>query len=92
MKVGDKVYHLKPTYGGNRFFAPSGEKYEGTVVYIHPQRRFFSVEFKFKYYSFRQSFYFPARAAGDYDRRDKQNESNQHNKSQRRSGKNHHRR
>lgn len=70
MKVGDKVYHLKPTFGGKNIYIPSGRKrFEGTVVYIHPERRFFSVEFKFDYGSFRQSFYFPARAAGDYDKK-----------------------
>lgn len=69
MIVGDKIGHLCPTFGGisNGLLTP--KQCDGVVVYIHPQRRFFIVEFKFEYGSFRQSFYFPARAAGDYSRR-----------------------
>lgn len=33
----------------------------GKVVYIHPQRRFYVVEFPFEKGSFRESFYFPNR-------------------------------
>jgi len=69
MIVGDKIGHLRPSFGESAG-VKNPRKYEGVVVYIHPERRFFTVEFKFEYGSFRQSFYFPARAAEDYCRRD----------------------
>lgn len=61
MKVGDKIGHLKPTYGeGPRQDLPA---YPGRIVYIHPQRRFYTVEFELpKNYHFRESFYFPNRS------------------------------
>jgi len=38
-----------------------GRTYSGRVVYIHPRRQFFVVEFQFGRGAFRESFYFPER-------------------------------
>lgn len=46
LKVGDRV-HRQVEYGmdGGRDLPPE----EGTVVYAHPEGRFYTVEFKFPY-------------------------------------------
>jgi len=64
MMVGDKLPGMVPSYGATcTGFASDGEGYTATVVYIHPQRRFYSVEFVFaRGRRFRESFYFPDRA------------------------------
>lgn len=65
MQVGDTV-HLHTTQ------AKPGEVHPGKVVYIHPQRRYYTVEFSFErmdgvVLSYRESFYFPDRAgASEY--------------------------
>ena len=66
MMVGDKLSGMVPSYGATcTGFASDGEGYTATVVYIHPQRRFYSVEFVFaRGRRFRESFYFPDRAGG----------------------------
>lgn len=62
MKLGDKI--TKPVYwleiepagrrgGGNM---RRHETATGTVVYIHPRGRFYTLEFKFPRGSFRESF------------------------------------
>lgn len=63
MKIGDKV--RQEIFVG----APSGNglplrmqiKRTGTVVYIHPKERFYTVRFDFPLGSFRESYYFPER-------------------------------
>lgn len=66
MMVGDKLPGMVPSYGSTcTGFASDGEGYTATVVYIHPQRRFYSVEFVFaRGRRFCESFYFPDRAGG----------------------------
>ena len=65
MQIGDTV-HLHTTQ------AKPGEVHPGKVVYIHPQRRYYTVEFSFErmdgvVLSYRESFYFPDRAgASEY--------------------------
>lgn len=65
MQVGDTV-HLHTTQ------AKPGEVHPGKVVYIHPQRRYYTVEFSFErmdgvVLSYRESFYFTDRAgASEY--------------------------
>ena len=65
MQIGD-IVHLHPSQ------ASPGVYHAGTVVYIHPKRRFYTAEFSFtrmdgKILSYRESFYFPERAgAPDY--------------------------
>lgn len=61
MKVGDKIGHLKPSFGEViRIDAPA---YPARVVYIHPQRHFYIVEFEMpKNNHFRESFYFKNRS------------------------------
>lgn len=62
MKVGDKIGHMRPTYGAKYDNGDDRRTYPGTVVYIHPQRRFFSVEFEMpRGRKCRESFYFPNR-------------------------------
>lgn len=70
MLVGDKITYLRPYFGVVVTGFREPERYTGTVVYIHPERRFFTVEFKFANGKFRQSYFFPAKAAGDYSRKD----------------------
>lgn len=75
MIVGDKLPGMVPSYGATcTGFASDGEGYTATVVYIHPQRRFYSVEFVFaRGRRFRESFYFPDRAGDDtLPRKDRQ--------------------
>lgn len=38
-----------------------GKTMTGRVVYIHPQRRFYTVEFEMGRHKFREDFYFPSR-------------------------------
>lgn len=66
MMVGDKLPGMVPSYGATcTGFASDDEGYTATVVYIHPQRRFYTVEFTFgRGRRFRESFYFPDRAGG----------------------------
>ena len=65
MQIGDVVY-LHPSQ------SKPGEVHPGTVVYIHPLRRFYVAEFSFERMPgmvrrYRESFYFPDRAgASDY--------------------------
>ena len=65
MQIGDVVY-LHPSQ------SKPGEVHPGTVVYIHPLRRFYVAEFSFErmdgaVLSYRETFYFPDRAgASDY--------------------------
>ena len=66
MLIGDTVY-LHPSQ------SPPGAGHPGTVVYIHPERRYYVVEFRFPYIpgvvrAFRESFFFPERAGeADYN-------------------------
>lgn len=64
MQIGDTMF-LHPSQ------STGGKVYPCTVVYIHPKRRFFTVEFSFERndgvkQSFRESFFFSDRA-GDPD-------------------------
>ena len=61
MKVGDKIGHLKPSFGEViRIDAPA---YPGRIVYIHPQRRFYTIEFEMpKGERCRESYYFKNRS------------------------------
>lgn len=65
MQIGDTV-HLHTTQ------SKPGEVNPGKVVYIHPLRRYYTVEFSFErmdgvVLSYRESFYFPDRAgASEY--------------------------
>ena len=62
MKLGDKI--TKPVRWleieqHGRFGGGNMKKHEvatGTVVYIHPKRRFYTLEFKFPHGFFRESF------------------------------------
>lgn len=58
MQIGDKV-RLHPVV------SPPGVKHTGVVVYIHPQRLFYTAEFTFERFgdiaSYRESFPFPER-------------------------------
>lgn len=59
MKVGDRINTLEPCYGEvqkKHIFYPA------TVIYIHPERRFYTVEFNMgRGNRCRQSFFFPRR-------------------------------
>ena len=65
IQIGDTV-HLHTTQ------SKPGEVHPGKVVYIHPLRRYYTVEFSFErmdgvVLSYRESFYFPDRAgASEY--------------------------
>ena len=37
----------------------------GTVVYIHPDRRFYVLEFEFERFTCREAYYFPGRGGPD---------------------------
>lgn len=66
MMVGDKLPGMVPSYGATcTGFVSDGQAFTATVVYIHPQRRFYTVEFAFaRGRRFRESFYFQDRAGG----------------------------
>lgn len=55
MEAGDKV--TEELFFGDEH----GRTYTGTVVWIHPEGRFYVVEFAFGLRKFRESFYFPER-------------------------------
>lgn len=65
IQIGD-VLHLHPSQSAPGVYHP------GTIVYIHPQQRFFTAEFSFTrtdgvVMRYRESFFFPERAgAPDY--------------------------
>ncbi len=52
MRVGDKVRQHRPSYGTEY----PGEPMTATCVYIHPQRRFYVLEFDFNGKKFRESY------------------------------------
>lgn len=64
MMVGDKLPGMVPSYGATcTGFVSDGQAFTGTVVYIHPQRRFYTVEFDMpRGRKCRESYYFPDRA------------------------------
>ena len=55
MQIGDKV--------SERIVA-LGVMQQGEIVYIEPERRFYVVEFRFLFGSFRESYPFPIPASG----------------------------
>lgn len=55
MKTGDRKTETL------HFGDCDGRTFTGTVVWIHPQRRFYVVEFRFGGRTFREAFYFPGR-------------------------------
>jgi len=67
MKLGDTVREQI------NVFAPSGisipkqpvKKTAGTVVYIHPQGRFYTLRFDFPLGAIHESYYFPERTGDD---------------------------
>ncbi|MPM33333.1 hypothetical protein SDC9_79906 [bioreactor metagenome] len=69
MRIGDKVTK-RPAIFQNEIKDP-GRKGQGprvlsgTVVYIHPERRFYEVEFTCEDRSFRETFYFYPRNVDD---------------------------
>lgn len=63
MKVGDRINTLEPTYGET---PRKHIHYPATVVYIHPLRRYYTVEFDMGGGNkIRESFYFPRRLGPD---------------------------
>ena len=66
MMVGDKLPGVVPSYGSTcSGFVSDGQAFTATVVYIHPQRRFYTVEFDMpRGRKCRESYYFPDRAGG----------------------------
>lgn len=64
MMVGDKLPGMVPSYGATcTGFVSDGQAFTATVVYIHPQRRFYTVEFDMpRGRKCRESYYFPDRA------------------------------
>lgn len=61
---GDRVT-VTPLTGHRSIFELSNKPYPGTVVYVHPQGIFYTVEFKLHGRSFRERFYTKGRT---YDR------------------------
>lgn len=59
MNIGD-ILTLKPTIDASSGFALP-DVLPCTVIYIHPLRRFFVVEFRVGGYAWRETFYFEAR-------------------------------
>lgn len=69
IKIGDKLPGMVPSYGSTcSGFVSDGQAFTATVVYIHPKRRFYTVEFDLpRGRKCRESYYFPDRAgASDY--------------------------
>lgn len=54
--IGDKVI-VTPLTGHRSIFELSNKPYPGTVVYVHPKGRFYTVIFAFGGRSFRESFF-----------------------------------
>lgn len=50
MLVGDEIISKRPSYGGVTPKDDDDKEYKGTVIYIHPQRRFFTVEWQFPHF------------------------------------------
>lgn len=75
IKIGDKLPGMVPSYGSTcSCFVSDGQAFTATVVYIHPQRRFYTVEFDLpRGRKCRESYYFPDRAGDDtLPRKDRQ--------------------
>ena len=75
IKIGDKLPGMVPSYGSTcSGFVSDGQAFTATVVYIHPQRRFYTVEFDMpRGRKCRESYYFPDRAGDDtLPRKDRQ--------------------
>lgn len=93
MQIGD-IVRRHPSQ------SPPGVYYDGKVVFIHPKRKFFTLEFSFvqmggKLASYRESFYFPNRAGApgytgaiDYaERKRKERHAYQQKQKQKQKGK-----
>ena len=46
MQIGDVVNKKAPSFGGDTHRPGQTETMPGKVVYIHPQRRFYTLEFE----------------------------------------------
>lgn len=57
-RVGDEVLAIPMTFGKATEKNQQPQPLSGTVVYIHPQRRFYVVEFEFRPYRIREAFRF----------------------------------
>ena len=64
MEVGDKTSEWVH-FGDTR-----PERRTGTVTYIHPKRRFYTVEFETEVGRFSESYFFPAHGRIEQDNRD----------------------
>lgn len=66
MKLGDKLIRRPHPQVYEHMERP--QDLPCTVVYIHPQRRFYTVEFRFSVtgYAFRESYFFPDRLGDMY--------------------------
>ena len=88
MTVGQKLIRTPCLF--NTFGHRDGVPQECTVVYVHPQRRFYTVEFTSQYgLKFRQSYYFEDRQ-GPAGEEDEPNENDSDFKPERWGGKNRH--
>lgn len=70
MQLGDKVTARPMTLQGVVDIVDNQNRHThtlhpGTVVYIHPERRYYVVEFRFDFGSFRETFYFYPRGGRD---------------------------
>ena len=65
MKLGDEIT-ARPLFGGATGESV-GKPQKGVVVYIHPQKRFYTLEFKSQVTSerFRESYYFADRLTAE---------------------------
>ncbi len=70
MRIGDEVTRQPVTLRGE-FESDESQRslvrkiLTGRVVYIHPERRYYTVEFRLFGWTFRESFYFYPRSAGE---------------------------
>lgn len=60
MKIGDITYkHAPSVYNDEAARVNDNQRtIPGIIVYIHPQRKYYTVEFTFKHYKFRESYCF----------------------------------
>lgn len=62
IRVGDRVRRIIPVYDSTQGAAPVPTAVEAVVVYVHPERRFYTVECKMPGgRAFRETLYFSPR-------------------------------
>lgn len=69
MEIGDKVRELITRSNAAASVSGSDQRYTGTVIYIHPQGRFYTAEFELAMGKVRESYRFAPQETPEPERR-----------------------